>query len=331
MSRVDRTMAQRNGAIASEDAMKCVIAVVAIALCGFAPQAQTLAVKSALIADRGLTAADFPRHQKIAENVYVWSDLHPSGIGYTTNNLIVVAPSGVLVADGQGSRETTQKMVGFIRTLTDRPIQYVVVCSEHGDHTGGNASFPPTATLIASPVSKANLESRAESKRGSADRGTPGPIEAVASRKVIAMGIDVEVLNLGRAHTGGDLVVYLPRERILFTSEVFSNGIFPSMASAFPSEWIETLKKVERVDARIVLPGHGFIDDAGVLKAALVNFRQALEYVVREVKRLHAEELTVDEAVKQARWGPYAAWSVVERNAPRAVQRIYDELDGKVK
>ena len=310
--------------------MNRALAVVAIVWCGVTLRAQPSTVTSALIADRGLTVADFPRHQQVAENVHVWSDLHPSGIGYTTNSLIVVAPEGVLVADGQGSREATQKMVSYIRTLTDRPIRYVIVGSEHGDHTGGNASFPSTAAFIASPVSKASLEERARSTRGKKDGETPVPGEAVADRKVIALGIDVEVLNLGRAHTGGDLVVYLPKERILFTSEVFSNHIFPSMASSFPSEWIQTLKKAEGMNARLVVPGHGFVDNKGDLRTELVNFRQALEYVVGEVTRLHKTGATADEAVKRANWGPYASWSVVDRNAPRAVQRIYEELAGKL-
>ncbi len=155
----------------------------------------------------------------------------------------------------------------------------------------------------ACPVSKANLEQRAQSSRGNQAGATPVPSEVVADRKVIALGIDVEVLNLGRAHTGGDLVVYLPKERILFTSEVFSNHIFPSMASAFPSEWIQTLKKVEAVNAPIVVPGHGFVDDAGDLTTELVDFRQALEYVVGEVTRLHKNGSTVDEAVPAGQLG----------------------------
>jgi glyoxylase-like metal-dependent hydrolase (beta-lactamase superfamily II) len=313
--------------------MTRVLVIIALALSGFHPAAQPRSPNSALIADRGLTPADFPQHHKLTENVYVWSDLHPSGIGYTTNNLIVIAPEGVLVADGQGSPAATQKMVSYIRTLTDRPIRYVVVCSEHGDHSGGNAAFPEGAAFIASPVSKANLEQRARSGRGNEERKIPVPTEAVADRKVLRMGMDIEIeiLNLGRAHTGGDLVVHLPKERLLFTSEVFSNRLFPSMASSFPSEWVQTLKKVERMDARIVVPGHGFVDDPAVLRSELVNFREALEYVVGEVSRLHQKRLPVGEAVKQAAWGPYAAWSVIDRNAPRAVQRVYEELDGKLK
>lgn len=310
--------------------MKRAFALTALVLAGLQLSAQPRSPNSALIADRGLTAGDFPQHRQVAENVYVWSDLHPSGIGYTTNNLIVIARDGVLVADGQGSPAATEKMVRYIRTLTDRPIRHVVVCSEHGDHTGGNAAFPSGAGFVASAVSKTNLEQRAQSSRG-AEQKVRVPTETVADRKVLEMGTEIQILNLGRAHTGGDLVVYLPKERIVFASEVFSNRIFPSMASAFPTEWIHTLRNVERLDARIVVPGHGFVDDPVVLRTELVNFREALEYVVGEVSRLHARGLGIEHAQKQANWGPYAGWSVIDRNAPRAIQRIYDELDGKLK
>lgn len=95
--------------------------------------------------------ADFPQQKQLAPNVYVWSDVHPSGL-YTTNDLIVVTTDGVLVADGQKDPETTKKMVDGIAKLTKQPIKLVVIGSEHGDHTGGNASFPSTVTYIKSPL-----------------------------------------------------------------------------------------------------------------------------------------------------------------------------------
>lgn len=238
--------------------------------------------------------------KKLTDNVYVWSDLHPSGL-YATNNLVVITRDGVLVADGQRDAETTRKLVDYIKTLTDRPIKYVVICSEHGDHTGGNASFPSSATFV-------------------------------SSAQTIKMGdTEIRVVNNGRAHTGSDLEVYLPKEKILFASEVFSNHIFPSMRTAAPSEWIQTLKKVQAVDATIVIPGHGAIDEPSTLKTELGNFARALEYVVAEVTRIHKTGATVEAGLKQANWGPYAAWIASDRNAPIAFQRIYDELDGKLK
>jgi cyclase len=288
-------------------------------------------IRTGAIADRGLTPADFPQLKKLTDAVYVFSDLHSAGFGYMTNDMIVITTAGVLVADGQGTPAVTQKLVDQIAKLTPQPIKYVVVCSEHGDHTGGNVSFPSTATFISSPVSQTNLQRQAAADRPNGPK-TIVPTETVSDRRVLTMGTtEVQILNSGRAHTGGDLEVYLPKEKIAFLSEVYSNHIFPSMRTANPIEWIATLKKVSALDATTFLPAHGFVDDPQVLREELTAFQQAVTYVVAEAKRLHDMGLTVDAAIKQANWGPYETWTSKDRNAPIAVQRVYDDLDGKIK
>jgi len=253
-----------------------------------------------------LNSAEYPQIKKLTDTVYVWSDVHPSGL-YTTNDLIVIGTDGVLIADGQKDRATTEKMVERVASLTRQPIKFVVIASEHGDHTGGNAAFPPGTTFIKSPLPE-------------------------GKRKVMKLGTtEIQVLDNGRAHTGTDLEVYLPKERILFVSEVFSHQIFPNMRAAVPSEWIQTVKNVRAIDAATVIPGHGFVEDGPASLSSLAAFQQSLDVIVAEATRLHASGQPVDEAVKHANWGPYASWTAADRNAAVAVQRVYDELDGKLK
>ena len=106
-------------------------------------------VPTALLSGRNLKPSDFPTMRSTTGDVYVWQDVHT--LGFLTNNLIVITPDGVLVADGQNSPEATKRMVDAIGLLTPQPIKYVVVCSEHGDHTGGNEAFPSTATVHLEP------------------------------------------------------------------------------------------------------------------------------------------------------------------------------------
>jgi glyoxylase-like metal-dependent hydrolase (beta-lactamase superfamily II) len=249
--------------------------------------------------------ADFPQIKKLADNVYVWSDVHPSGL-YTTNDLIVITSEGVLVADGQKDVETTKKMIDRVATMTRQPIKFVVVASEHGDHTGGNAAFT-IVTFIKSPL--------ADGKR----------------QTLVMGGREIQVLDNGRAHTGTDLEVYLPKEQILFASEVFSHHIFPNMRASVPSEWIQTVKNISRIDSKTVIPGHGYVEDGPVMKASLAEFQQSLEHIVAEATRLYKAGSNVEAATKQANWGPYSAWTAADRNAPVAIQRVYDEADGKLK
>ena len=254
----------------------------------------------------GPNPADFPQQKKLAENVYVWSDVHPSGL-YTTNNLIVITTDGVLVADGQKDTATTKKLVEGIAALTRQPIKVLVIGSEHGDHTGGNASFPAQVSVIKKPL-------------------------AGGTRTILTLGsTEIHVLDLGRAHTGTDLEVYLPREKILFASEAYSNRIFPNMRAAVPSEWVHTLEKIRQLEITTIVPGHGAVGDGSSMKASLQDFDSALRHIIAEATRLHKAGVAVDGAAKQANWGPYGGWVAADRNAQVAIQRVYDEIDGKLK
>ena len=120
-------------------------------------------------------------------------------------------------------------------------------------------------------------------------------------------------------------------EKILFASEVFTNRIFPSMRTAYPSEWIATLEKVAAIDATTIVPGHGFVEEPATLRSDFAAFRRAMGSVVAEAMRLHHLGLSVGDAVAQARWGEYGTWTGRDRNAPIAIQRVYDDMDGKLK
>jgi glyoxylase-like metal-dependent hydrolase (beta-lactamase superfamily II) len=288
-------------------------------------------VRTGDITVRGLAASDFPRMTKLADNVYAYEQIDPTKRTVTANNLIVVTSDGVLVAEGQGTVANVTRLVADIAKITPQPIKYVVVGSEHGDHTGGNSAFPAAATFIAHPFSKGNLERQAQNRRPS-QSPVVVPTETVDSKRTLQIGsTEIQILFLGRAHTGGDLEVYLPRERILFMSEVFINRIFPSMANAYPSEWVETLKRAEQMDVAMFVPAHGFIDNAAVLKEEERNYRMALEHILAEGKRLHDAKVPIENATAGANFGVYDNWTRAADNAFAALRRVYMELDGQLK
>jgi glyoxylase-like metal-dependent hydrolase (beta-lactamase superfamily II) len=288
-------------------------------------------VRTGDITVRGLKPSDFPRVTKLAENVYGYEQIDPTKRTVTANNLIVVTTGGVLVAEGQGTVANVARLVADIATLTPQPIKYVVIGSEHGDHTGGDSAFPEGVTFIAHPFSKANLERQAQNRRPNQQKPVV-PTETVDSRRDLRLGAtDIQILFLGRAHTGGDLEVYLPREKILFMSEVFLNRIFPSMANGYPREWIETLKKAEAMNADIYVPAHGFIDSPAVLKEEERNYRMALETIVAEGTRLHDARTALENATASANFGVFDNWTRAANNAYNAIKRVYMELDGELK
>lgn len=309
-----------------------------VLLCTASAGAQIVRTADATV--RGLRDSDFPRIIKLAENVYAYEDLNgdlSSNLAFTSNSLIVITSQGVLVADGQNSLAKTGRMVEEIRKLTTQPIRYMVVCADHGDHIGGNSALPSNVTLIAHPTSKAVIERQATAAAGRAG-GAAAPVrvpqETVSDRRVLQMGdTEIQILFLGRAHTGGDLHVFLPRENILFMSEAFFNRLYPSVGgsrSAYPIEWIETIKKAEAMNARLVIPGHGFVDGPDVLQEELVAFRRALENLVSESRRMHAAKVPLEAAPRGINLGPFQYWYRAANNMPDAVRQVYMEIEGKL-
>ncbi|HEY6644810.1 MBL fold metallo-hydrolase [Povalibacter sp.] len=291
---------------------------------GASPAAVTGA--SAAITARNLTSRDFPRWQQLEPNVYAYEGLHSSGIN--TVSLIVVTDEGVVVADGQGDLAQTRLMIENIGKWTTQPIKYVVVASDHTDHVGGNAAFKeafPDVTFIASPVSQERL----------AKSSTPVVMAVSEQRSLRLGGVKIEVLNLGRAHTGGDLVVWLPDTNVVFLGEVYLRGVFPAMRSAYPSEWLATIRKAQAMNAAWYVPGHGFIDGAADLRRDLEQSRRALGWVIEEAQRLHKAGFACPAAndcpaLAHADWGSLNDWALRDSQAPMAIWKVYQELEGKL-
>ena len=246
--------------------------------------------------------------------------------------MFVVTDEGVLVADGQGSPEETRRFVETIAGITDQPITDVVVCSDHGDHTAGNAEFPPDARFHAHPTSQAVLQIMADNPIRP-DDAPPivVPTHLVESGETLMRGgREIEILFLGRAHTGGDLVVHLPAEKVLFMSEAYLHRVFPAMRSAYPSEWVAMIEAAQAMDVDVYVPGHGFVDSPAILAEELETYRRAVVHVIEEATRLHSGGLTFKEAVEQADFGELEGWSLRSSQAPTAIGRVYMELNGEL-
>ena len=287
------------------------------------------AERTADIAERGLTTSDFPRWKQLVPNVYSYADLlNAGGTTLTTVSLIVVTEEGVVVVDGQNDLEQGRAMVEAIKEITPQPIKYVVIASDHPDHVGGNAAFKEAYSdviFVSSPVSHKVLK----------DNANP-PTEVVADERTLHLGnVDIQILNIGRGHTGGDLVAYLPESKVLFLGELYLRYVFPAMITAYPSEWVETIRKAQNMDVNWYVPGHGFVDDAATMKVGLDKARKATEHVIKEAKRLHAAGFACDTekdcpAAQHANWGPYNDWTLSSAQGPHALARVYMEIEGKL-
>ena len=106
---------------------------------------------------------------------------------------------------------------------------------------------------------------------------------------------EIQIRFLGRAHTAGDVVVYLPKERVVITGDMLTAAL-SNMSDAFVNEWPATLDEVKKLDFDTVLPGHG---EAFTDKAKIDYFQAYLRDVWTEVSRLKQQGVSAEDAAKQ--------------------------------
>ena len=139
---------------------------------------------------------------------------------------------------------------------------------------------------------------------------------------------EIQIRFLGRAHTAGDVVVYLPKEKIVMTGDMLTSTL-SNMSDAFVNDWVTTLDELKKLDFTTVMPGHG---EAFTDKAKIDYFQAYLRDVWTEVTRLKQQGVSAEEAAKRADLTRHRERfaSITAPGVPLiAVTRIYELLDKK--
>ncbi len=142
-------------------------------------------------------------------------------------------------------------------------------------------------------------------------------------------GREVQVLFLGRGHTGGDTMVFLPAERIVFTGDFFEGrpgaGVLSYFGDAFIDEWPDSLERLKALDFDIIVPGHG-----APLKERqqITDFQNYIRELWRQARALRLQGVTAQQAVEKIDMSKFAAQYGLKspRPDPRAVLRAYEIL-----
>jgi cyclase len=176
---------------------------------------------------------------------------------------------------------------------------------------------------------KATLQTQlqaAENNRASQAELKPTPPNVtLQTRMTLHRGDrEIQIRFLGRAHTAGDVVVYLPKEKVVITGDMLTTAL-SNMSDAFVNEWPATLDEVKKLDFDTVLPGHG---DAFTDKAKIDYFQAYLRDVWTEVSRLKKQGVSAEEAAKRADLTKHKEHFPTAIQGPGvpliAVTRIYD-------
>ena len=219
------------------------------------------------------------RVQQLAPDVYFYEGDIDKG---HCNNGWVVLEDYVLVIDANypaGAREVIAK----IRELTPKPIRFAFDTHHHGDHAYGNQVWVDEG---ATPVAHTGVLEEMKRLETGLFGDKPGRWENDAKEREDVRGSKlkppsllfpdtlifddgkhlVELHHFGTAHTKGDGVAWLPKEKILFTGDMAVNGAYNFVGDGNVASWIRTLSSVEKLGAVKVAPGHGPLGDASILQ-----------------------------------------------------------------
>jgi glyoxylase-like metal-dependent hydrolase (beta-lactamase superfamily II) len=264
------------------------------------------------------------------------------------NNGWIVFRDYVLVVDANFP-SGAQLIMPKIKAITLKPIRFAFDTHHHGDHVYGNQVWVDNG---ATPVAHTRVIEEMRRYETGYYGGPPGRWEASARKRpdVAASHLKppsvlfprelyfddgehrVELLHLGVAHTHGDAMAWLPKERVLFTGDTCVNGPYNFVSDGDVEKWIATLDAARKLGAKVVCPGHGPKADATLLEDQQTFFAQLRERVgalVRARKSSREIYQSMDqirgELVAQARIARY----VSKDGLPSQVEKVCREMTGQ--
>jgi glyoxylase-like metal-dependent hydrolase (beta-lactamase superfamily II) len=257
-----------------------------------------------------------------------------------SSNLVIVNTDDVFLVDTNITPEATRRLINDIKTLTDKPVRYVVNTHWHYDHTDGNQVFGPEVTIIghenerseilegvlknrlalefqnlpgqldnirkqiaseADPAKKKQAEERLKVQEAYQEQlretvPTP-PSLTVADHLTLFRGDrEIQILYLGRGHSDTDLMVYLPKEKVIATGDFFEGSATGALNFGFHDEWANNLEKLKAIDFETVVPGHG---EPFKGKDYISYFQAFLRDLWNQTKTLHDQKVPAADAAKR--------------------------------
>jgi glyoxylase-like metal-dependent hydrolase (beta-lactamase superfamily II) len=246
--------------------------------------------------------------------------------GSGANAGFIIGKKEVIVIDAKMTEESSRAMLAEIQKLTPNPVKYVVLTHSDGDHVNGLAGFPPGLTIVAHENTKKDMEEAFKDPKMSALLPYLPNETFAGDRPLNIDGVRMKLLYFGPAHTSGDLVVYLPDQKIAFIGDLAFLGRDPLIhrqKGGTSFGLAQTLKKLLALDADTFISGH----NDPLTKADIQGLLTAIEEKQAKVKVLIEQGKSLDE-IKSA-FGIADTSGPGGRRWPSLVETIYLDLTEK--
>ena len=288
----------------------------------------------------------FASQADLVEKKVSFDKLSDHAYAYTAegdpNTGVIVGDDAVMVIDTQATPVMAQDVIRRIREVTDKPIRYVVLSHYHAVRVLGASGYRPDHVIASRDTFDLIVERGEQDMKSEIERfprlfraveSVPGltwPTIVFERRMTIMLGsLQVDLMQLGRGHTKGDTVAWLPQEKILFSGDLVEYDATPYTGDAYLTDWPATLDAIAALAPRKLVPGRGAsLQDPASVKRGLDGTRAFVTAMFESVKRgaqaghdLKTIYRTTYDALKPA----FGHWVIFDHCLPFDVTRAYDE------
>ncbi len=258
--------------------------------------------------------------------------------GFVSNSAFVVTDEGVVVFDTLGTPALGAALLHAIRGITDAPIRRIYISHYHADHMYGTQAFEGSgAEVVASGGARRYLEGEVAQQRlferrvslapwVNQDTRIVTPDRFVETEERFRLGeVDMRVVDVGSAHSEGDLVLFVETDSVLFSGDIIFENRIPFLGSANSDHWLDVLIEMENSGVEAIIPGHGRA--AQNPKQIVRLTRDYLSYVRETMGRAVSDWVPFDEAYDETDWGDFIEYPAFLEANRRNAYSIYLSLE----
>lgn len=273
---------------------------------------------------------------RLSENAYAYTAEGDPNTG------VIVGDDAVMVIDTQATPVMAQDVIRRIREVTDKPIRYVVLSHYHAVRVLGASGYAPEHIIASRDTYDLIVERGAQDMQSEIERfprlfraveSVPGltwPTITFERRMTLMLGkLQVELMQVGRGHTKGDTIAWLPQQKILFSGDLVEYGATPYTGDAYLRDWPATLDALAALDPQQLVPGRGAsLKTPAEVKAGLDGTRAFVTAMFASVQRGAAagkDLRTVYKETYAALKPAFGDWVIFDHCLPFDVTRAYDE------
>jgi glyoxylase-like metal-dependent hydrolase (beta-lactamase superfamily II) len=288
----------------------------------------------------------FASQADLEDKQVTFTRLSANAYAYTAegdpNTGVIIGDDAVMVIDTQATPVMAEDVIRRIRAITDLPIKYVLMSHYHAVRVLGASAYRPQEVIASQDTYDLIVERGAQDMKSEIERfprlfravetipGLTWPTMTFKGEMTLWLGqLEVRLLQLGRGHTKGDTVAWLPQQRILFSGDLVEFGATPYAGDAYFKDWPQTLDRIAALNPVALVPGRGAaLTTPEMVQSGLAGTRDFVSDLYRSVQTGAAQGKDLRNIYRDTHAAlkpKYGQWVIFDHCMPFDVTRALDE------